>query len=89
MPSVYILSQHVCPALLSDMSLWAKIILAIVMCWITVYIDIVSLDIGKWVPNLGAILKGLVVIVLGAGAIIYASKNGIANDLSLPLYCLQ
>lgn len=84
MPSVYILFSGMFAQLFfPDMSLWMKIILAIVMCWITVYIDIVSLDIGKWVPNLGAILKGLVVVVLGAGAIIYASQHGIANDLSL------
>jgi amino acid transporter len=83
MPSVYILFAGVVSQLFApDMSLLGKIIIGIVMTWVTVGIGIVSLDTGKWVPNIGAFLKALLLMVIGVGAIIYASKNGIANDLS-------
>jgi amino acid transporter len=34
------------------------------------------------VPNIGAIFKALIMVVIGVAAFIYASKNGVANDLS-------
>ncbi len=83
MPSVYVLFAGVFSQLfLPDMSLWAKIALGIIMTWITVGIGIISLEAGKWFPNVGAFLKALIMVVLGIGAFVYASKNGIANDFS-------
>ncbi len=83
MPSVFVMFSGVFAQLFfPDMSLWLQILLAIVMTWITVGIGIMALDTGKWVPNIGAFLKVLIMIVLGVGGIIYATKNGIANDLS-------
>lgn len=83
MPSVYVLfagmfSQMFFP----DMSLWMQILIGIVMTWITVLIGTLSLEVGKWVPNIGAILKALILVVIGVAAFAYAGKNGLANDLS-------
>jgi glutamate:GABA antiporter len=83
MPSVYILfagmfSQMFFP----DMSLWMQIAIGIVMTWITVWIGCITLETGKWVPNIGAAIKVILMLVLGIGGIILATKNGVANEVS-------
>ncbi|GAP15477.1 amino acid/polyamine/organocation transporter, APC superfamily [Longilinea arvoryzae] len=83
MPSVFVMFSGVFAQLFfPDMSMWMQIALAIVMTWVTVGIGIMALDTGKWVPNIGAFIKVLIMIVLGVGGIIYATRNGVANDLS-------
>jgi amino acid transporter len=83
MPSVYVLFAGVFSQLFApDMSLTWIIVLGIVMTWITVAVGIITLEAGKWVPNLGAILKALIIMVLGIGGIVYALRNGVANDMS-------
>lgn len=85
MPSVYVLfagmlSQMFAP----EMSLWTKIAMGIAMTWITVYLNIISLNIGKWVPNVGAVIKALIMLSIGIGGVVYAMRHGLANDMSLP-----
>ncbi|GAB4481633.1 MAG: APC family permease [Anaerolineae bacterium] len=83
MPAVYVLFAGMFAQLFfPDMSLWAQIALGVVMTWITVWIGIISLETSKWVPNIGAAIKALLMVVIGVAAFIYASKNGVANDLS-------
>jgi amino acid transporter len=67
-----------------DLSLPWIIAIGIVMTWVTVLVGIITLEVGKWVPNLGAILKAVIILVLGIGGIVFALRNGVANDLSLP-----
>ncbi len=83
MPSVYVLFAGMFSQLFNlDMALWAQIMLGIAMTWITVWVGILSLNISKWVPNIGAFFKALIMVVIGIGAFVYAGKNGVANDLS-------
>jgi amino acid transporter len=83
MPSVYILFAGMFAQLFfPEMSLWLQIGIGIVMTWITVWIGTMTLETGKWIPNLGAIIKALIMVVIGVGAFIFAAKNGVANDLS-------
>ena len=83
MPSVYILFAGMFAQLFfPDMGLWWQILIAIIMTWVTVWIGSITLNTSKWVPNIGAIIKALIMVVIGVGAFIYASKNGVANDLS-------
>ncbi len=83
MPSVYIVFAGMFAQLFApDLSLWAQIGIGVVMTWVTVAIGIVSLETSKWIPNIGAFLKALILLVVGVGAFIFASRNGIANDLS-------
>ena len=85
MPSVYILFAGMFAQLFfPDMSLWLQIGIGIVMTWVTVWIGSMKMDIGKWIPNIGAIIKALIMVVIGVGAFIYAGHHGVANDLSLP-----
>lgn len=84
MPSVYVLFAGVFAQLFfPEMSLTWIIVIGIVMTWFTVLIGIITLEIGKWVPNVGAIVKALIILVLGIGGIAFALRNGVANDLSL------
>lgn len=83
MPSVYVLFAGMFAQLfIPDLSLWGQILIGILMTWVTVMIGIIALDIGKWVPNIGALMKALLMLVIGIGAFVYASQHGVANDLS-------
>lgn len=83
MPSVYILFAGMFAQLFfPEMGLWWQILIGIVMTWITVWIGSITLETSKWIPNIGAIIKALIMVVIGVGAFIYAGKNGVANDLS-------
>lgn len=83
MPSVYILFAGMFAQLFfPEMSLWLQIAIGIVMTWITVWIGSMTLETGKWIPNIGAIIKAVIMVVIGVGAFIFASRNGVANDLS-------
>jgi glutamate:GABA antiporter len=83
MPSVYILFAGMFAQLFfPDMSLWLQIGVAVIMTWVTVWIGTKTLETSKWVPNIGAIIKALIMVVIGVGAFIFASHHGLANDLS-------
>lgn len=83
MPSVYILFAGIFSQLfVPELPLWGQIGIGILMTWITVWIGIIALDVGKWVPNVGAILKVAIIMIIGMGAFYYALNHGVANDLS-------
>jgi amino acid transporter len=84
MPSVYVLFAGLFAQMFApDMSLWTKIAIGIAMTWITVYVNIISLLVGMWVPNAGAAIKGLIMLAIGVGGAVYAVRHGVANDMSL------
>lgn len=84
MPSVYILFAGIFAQLFApELGMTAKIAICLVLVWLTVGISIVALDIGKWVPNVGAIVKAIIMLAIGVGGIVYGINNGFANDLSL------
>lgn len=83
MPSVYILFAGMSAQMFyPEMPLWLQIGIGILMTWITVWIGTITLESGKWVPNIGAFIKAAIMLVLGIGGIVYALRNGVANDLS-------
>jgi amino acid transporter len=64
-------------------SLWFKIFLAIIMIWATVGINLCSLEFSKWIPNIGAITRFLVVAGMVAAAAVHFFKNGtFANQIT-------
>jgi amino acid transporter len=84
MPSVYILFAGMFAQLfMPDMSLWWQIGIGVIMTWFTVWIDSITLETGKWFPNIGAAFKVIIMLVLGIGGIVLAIKNGVANDMSV------
>ena len=83
-PSVYIIFTGIFAQLfMPDLGLWPQIGIAIVLTWITTYINMIALDAGKWVPNIGAVFKAVIMASLGFGGIWYAMNHGVANPINL------
>ncbi|MFV0574454.1 MAG: APC family permease [Vibrio sp.] len=86
MPAVYILFAGMFSEIfIPDLSLTYQVIICIALTWFTVWVCNVSVDIGVMITNFCAILKVLIISVLGIGGFIYAAKNGVANDFSFSL----
>jgi len=71
-----------------DLNLATKLAIAISLNWIVILATCVSLSIGKWVPNTGAIIKMITFVALIGGGIAYAltSEGKLANDFSLQAF---
>jgi len=83
MPSVYILFAGMAAQLFApEMGLWTKIAIGIVMTWITVGVGIASLATSKWVPNVGAVVKAAIMLLMGVAGIWVAFTRGMANDIT-------
>ena len=66
-----------------DLSLYGQVAIGLTITWITVAVNIVSLDIGKFIPDTGAVLKILIFLVLIVGAFNYVGEHGMANEFSM------
>jgi amino acid transporter len=83
-PAIFILFAGVFKQLfLPDLSLAMQIALGIGLIWVVVAANVITMQLGKWVPNLGAIIKMLIFLALILGAFSYAANHGVANDFSL------
>ncbi len=83
MPAVYILFAGTFAELFApDLSLFAQVIMCVALTWLTVWVCNISVDIGVWVTNFCAVLKVIIISVLGIGGFIYAAKNGVANEFT-------
>ncbi len=54
-------------------------IFKLVFIWISIGVAIISLRYGKWIPNAGAILRGVVLGFFSITVIIYGAKHGFAG----------
>ena len=83
-PAIFILFAGVLRQLFfPELSMAGQIAIGIVLLWVAVGLNAVTLDIGKWIPNLGAVLKIVVFVAIIAGAILYVRDHGMANVISL------
>jgi glutamate:GABA antiporter len=55
--------------------------LKIVFVWFSIVVAIVSFEKGKWIPNIGAMARGVLVALFVITTAVYAVKNGL-NGLS-------
>ncbi len=63
---------------------WLQAGIAILLTWLTVGVGVVRLDVSKWLPNLGAVVKVAIFLALGAlGLASLASGRPSANVFSL------
>lgn len=84
MPAVYVLFAGMFAQMFyPEMTLWTQILIGVVLTWLTVWVNSVTLDVGKWVPNIGAFFKVIIMLSIGLGGFYYASQHGVANDLSI------
>jgi len=82
-PALFILFAGIFKQLFwPDMPLGIQIGIGITLTWLAVVANIVTLEMGKWVPNLGAVIKVLVFLALIGGALSYGQTHDMANDLS-------
>ena len=83
-PSIFVLFAVVYSQMFApEMTLFEQVILGIGLTWVVVFITCLTLDIGKWVPNLGALLKIIIfsVIIFG-GFNLFFGAAPLANDFS-------
>jgi amino acid transporter len=84
-PSVYMIFAGTFDTMfLHTKSIWLQAGIAILLTWLTVLLGTVKLEVSKWIPNLGAIIKLLIFVSLGAlGISSLLSGRDPANDFSL------
>ena len=83
MPAVFIMMAGVFSQMFwPSMSLNIQIVFALVATWLRVLASSLSLEAGKWIPNIGALCKIIVVLFLGVGGLITAWNGGIANPIN-------
>jgi amino acid transporter len=82
-PAIYILFAGVFKQMFfPELSMGWQIGIGVILTWLAVLVNVVTLDVGKWVPNLGAILKVIIFLAIIAGSFAYMQDHGMANPLS-------
>lgn len=83
MPAIFILFAAVFKQMFfPELSLGWQISIGIALTWVAVGVNIMTLDVGKWIPNLGAIIKVIIFIAIIIGALLYTQDHGMANPLN-------
>ena len=83
-PAIFILFAGVFKQMFfPELSLGWQIAIGVALTWLAVAVNVITLDVGKWIPNLGAILKVIIFLAIIAGAFNYIQYNGMANPLTL------
>ena len=84
MPAIYILFAGVFTQMFHPgLSMAWQIAIGVALTWLAVLVNVVTLDIGKWVPNLGAIIKVIIFGAIITGSMVYIQDHGMANPLTL------
>lgn len=84
MPAVFIaFASWMSSIFFPEASPWVLCGIAVFMCWVIVYIGIRGVDLSVTVTNIAAVCKVAVLLIFGTLGIVYATKNGLANDFSL------
>ncbi|PLW83675.1 amino acid permease [Kineobactrum sediminis] len=84
MPAIFILFAGVFKQMFfPDLSLGWQIAVGIILTWLAVLVNVVTLEVGKWIPNMGAIIKVFIFLAIIIGAIIHVQGYGMANPLTL------
>lgn len=66
---------------------WLEASIAIALTWLTVALGVVRLEVSKWVPNVGAVVKVAIFLGLGAlGVQFLLSGRTPANEFSLAAF---
>ena len=84
MPAIYILFAGVFAQMFyPGLSMAWQLAIGVALTWLAVLVNVVTLDVGKWVPNLGAIIKVLIFGAIIVGSLVYIQGHGMANPLTL------
>jgi len=82
-PSVFVLlvgtlQSVFAPTLTRTHQMW----MVLALIWVMVAVGVLPLRFSKWVPDLSAALKLIVLVGVGIGGVAYASQHGLANSFS-------
>lgn len=89
MPSVFLLFAGLfCQLFISSWTdwpagKWPQVAIAVGLSWAVVGVGIMRLELGKWVNNVGAALKMIIIFAIGAGGVVFAIRHGSANSISV------
>ncbi|HUB74002.1 MAG TPA: amino acid permease [Solirubrobacteraceae bacterium] len=61
---------------------WPQVVIALALTWLVVAVGMIRLDVGKHFNNIGAALKMVIIVALGAGGIVFAIRHGAANSIT-------
>jgi glutamate:GABA antiporter len=82
-PAIFIVFAGVFKQMfMPDLSMGWQIMICILLTWIAVGVNVITLDLGKWVPSIGAILKVLIFVAIIVGAAVHIADAGMANPLT-------
>ena len=86
-PSVYLVFAGTFDSIfVGSGNVWFQAGVATLLTWLTVWLGIVRLRVSKWIPNLGAIVKLLILLSLGAlGGLWIWSGRAPANEFGAAL----
>ncbi|HHY94142.1 MAG TPA: APC family permease, partial [Firmicutes bacterium] len=83
MPSVFVLFAGILQSVFwPGLPMWGQALVAILLTWVTVWVGILDLNIGKWIPNVGALVKVGIMAFLGVIGIGYGLSHGTANSFA-------
>ncbi|HEX4441781.1 MAG TPA: APC family permease [Thermoanaerobaculia bacterium] len=85
LPSVYLIFAGTFEQIfLKSKSTWQEAGIAIAMTWLTVIVGVVRLEVSKWIPNLGAVVKALIFVALGLfGFSVFLHGRAPANEFAI------
>ncbi len=87
MPAVYVAFAYwFSYAYIPDMSNWTMALIAVVLSWVTVIINIRGIELSVKFTNLGAILKVGILLAFGIFGAIYGVKFGFKNEFNLAAF---
>ena len=61
---------------------WPQVIMAVGLTWLVVVVGVMRLEVGKWVNNIGAAIKAVIIFAIGAGGVVFAIRHGSANTIN-------
>lgn len=83
MPSVFVLFSGILASVFfPGLSNFWQAVIGIILTWITVAIGIADINVGKWFPNVGGVIKTFLLLFLGFIGIKYALTHGPANSFA-------
>jgi len=89
-PSIYVLIVGVLSQWLAlELSLITQVAIGVALGWLTVVVNWLTLDVGKWVPNVGAVLKLVIFAAIIISASFYALDHGSANSFDAAAFVPQ
>ena len=53
-----------------------------IFTWVTILLSVINLKYGKWTGNIGTVLKGIIMVVLGVLGILFLARHGMPKGIA-------